>query len=100
MWFTHTHALQNWNIVLISRVLFILIKAHHNQIAANRVMRPMLDSIRFHLRSQLQRQKDIMGYNRAALTYLQRDWKTRNTAEFMDTPAQLDTEKKRKFVQV
>ncbi|KAF7723974.1 hypothetical protein EC973_001490 [Apophysomyces ossiformis] len=93
-------AKKNWNIVLISRVLFILIKAHHNQIAANRVMRPMLDSIRFHLRSQLQRQKDIMGYNRAALTYLQRDWKTRNTAEFMDTPAQLDTEKKRKFVQV
>jgi U3 small nucleolar RNA-associated protein 12 len=68
------------------------------------MMRPMLDSIRFHLRTQLQRQKDIMGYNRAALTYLQRDWKARNTSDFIDentaTNPAVDDEKKRKFVQL
>lgn len=66
-------------------------------------MRPMLDSIRFHLRTQLQRQKDVMGYNRAALTYLQRDWKARNTSDFLDESTASkpsDDEKKRKFVQL
>lgn len=67
------------------------------------MMRPMLDSIRFHLRTQLQRQKDVMGYNRAALTYLQRDWKARNTSDFLDentASKPSDDEKKRKFVQL
>ncbi|GAA5809254.1 hypothetical protein MFLAVUS_002659 [Mucor flavus] len=94
-------AKKNWSIILVSRVLFSVVKTHHNQIVANRMMRPMLDSIRFHLRAQLQRQKDVMGYNRAALTYLQRDWKARNTSDFLDESTAnkpSDDEKKRKFV--
>ncbi|KAI8073910.1 hypothetical protein BC940DRAFT_343481 [Gongronella butleri] len=96
-------AKKNWNIVLVSRVLFILVKIHHNQITANRLIRPMLESIRTHLRTQLQRQKDVIGYNRAALGYLQRDWKAKNTAEFMDDSAAAPTtaqgdDKKRKFI--
>ncbi|CDS10194.1 hypothetical protein LRAMOSA02870 [Lichtheimia ramosa] len=94
-------AKKNWNIIVISRVLFALIKMNHNQIVANRIMRPMLDSIRYHLREGLQRQKDIMGFNRAALGYLRRDWEARNTAEFFDesstTPA---TSTKRVFTQL
>lgn len=91
--------------MLVSRVLFYIVKSHHNQIVANRMMRPMLDSIRFHLRTQLQRQKDIMGYNRAALTYLQQDWRSRNTSEFLDENTDMDKktgddEKKRKFVKL
>ncbi|CAO0794673.1 unnamed protein product [Mucor circinelloides] len=95
-------AKKNWSIVLVSRVLFSVVKTHHNQIVANRMMRPMLDSIRFHLRAQLQRQKDVMGYNRAALTYLQRDYKSRNTSDFLDENADkpADDEKKRKFIQL
>ncbi|CAO3649121.1 unnamed protein product [Cunninghamella echinulata] len=101
-------AKKNWNIVLVSRVLSILIKTHHNQIVANRIMRPMLDSIRIHIRKQLQRQKDIMGYNRAALTYLQRDWKARNTTDFLDDSTTTTNnnsmtngdDKKRKFVKL
>ena len=86
---------------MVSRVLFSVVKTHHNQIVANRMMRPMLDSIRFHLRAQLQRQKDVMGYNRAALTYLQRDYKSRNTSDFLDENADkpVDDEKQRKFIQ-
>ncbi|CAO3638307.1 unnamed protein product [Cunninghamella blakesleeana] len=97
---------KNWNIILVSKVLTILIKTHHNQIVANRMMRPMLDSIRLHIRKQLQRQKDIMGYNRAALTYLQRDWKARNTSDFLDEsnttsdPMTNGEDKKRKFVKL
>ncbi|KAI8086699.1 quinon protein alcohol dehydrogenase-like superfamily [Halteromyces radiatus] len=98
-------AKKNWNIILVSKVLFILTKTHHNQIASNRIMRPMLDSIRVHLRLQLQRQKDVMGYNRAALSYMQRDWKARNTTDFVDeTTMTKETnngeDKKRKFVKL
>lgn len=63
-------------------------------------MRPMLDSIRHHLRSCLQRQKNLMGYNKAALQYLKRDWEARNTAEFFDQAPASTTEKKRKFIQL
>ncbi|KAI9266512.1 WD40-repeat-containing domain protein [Phascolomyces articulosus] len=94
-------AKKNWNIILISRVLFALIKMHHNQIVANRMMRPMLDSIRHELRANLQKQKDIMGYNRAALTYLRRDWEARNTADFFDEPSSTTNDnKKRAFIHV
>jgi U3 small nucleolar RNA-associated protein 12 len=46
-----------------------------------------------------------MGYNRAALTYLQQDWKSRNTAEFIDETTAAngklgDEDKKRKFVKL
>ncbi|KAI8582054.1 hypothetical protein K450DRAFT_228806 [Umbelopsis ramanniana AG] len=96
-------AKKDWNIVLVCRILFTLLKTHHHQIVANRMMRPMLDSIRFNLRSQLQKHKDTMGYNRAALTYMQRDYKSRHMTEFQDEegPASQDgQEKKRKFVNV
>ncbi|KAI9320448.1 WD40-repeat-containing domain protein [Dichotomocladium elegans] len=95
-------AKKNWNIAIVSRVLFALLKLHHNQIVASRIMRPMLDSIRYHLREALQRQKDLMGYNRAALGYLKRDWEARNTAEFFDEEAAASTEKtaKRAFTHV
>ena len=74
---------------------------HHNQIVANRMMRPMLDSIRHELRANLQKQKDTMGYNRAALTYLRRDWEARNTADFFDEPPSTTNDnKKRAFIHV
>ncbi|CAM0136951.1 beta transducin [Umbelopsis sp. WA50703] len=96
-------AKKDWNIVLVCRILFTLLKTHHHQIVANRMMRPMLDSIRFHLRSQLQKHKDTMGYNRAALVYMQRDYKSKHMTEFQDEdgPSTDDgQEKKRKFVNV
>ncbi|KAL9553064.1 hypothetical protein MBANPS3_003466 [Mucor bainieri] len=56
----------------------------------------MLYFICFYL-LQLQRQKDVMGYNRAALTYLQRDYKSRHTFDFLDENADkpADDEKQR-----
>ncbi|RUS32621.1 WD40-repeat-containing domain protein [Jimgerdemannia flammicorona] len=96
-------AKKDWNILLTCRILFSLLKTHHHQIVSNRMMRPMLDSIRFHLREQLKRHKDTMGYNLAALRYMRRDWENRNLAEFWDEDTQKEKEKdsaKRKFVTV
>jgi len=68
-------------------------------------MRPRLDSLRTHIRTALKHQKDLLGYNLAALKYIKRDWEANSTAEFFDPS--LDNEefedgssKKRKFINV
>ncbi|KAF9106264.1 hypothetical protein BGX29_010020 [Mortierella sp. GBA35] len=98
---------REYNINLVCRVLFFLIKSHHNQIVANRIMRPMLDSVRRNLRAGLQKQKDIIGFNVAAMNYIRRDYEANNTSEFFDEEAirkeeekKQDSEKKRKFLKM
>ncbi|CAO3565668.1 unnamed protein product [Mortierella alpina] len=98
---------REFNINLVCRVLFFLIKSHHNQIVANRIMRPMLDSVRRNLRAGLQKQKDVIGFNVAALNYIRRDYDANNTSEFFDEEAirkdeakKQDAEKKRKFMKM
>ncbi|KAL9004281.1 MAG: hypothetical protein Q9188_002886 [Gyalolechia gomerana] len=68
--FLQIWAEKKWNIPLTCRVLFFMLKTHHKQIVASKTMRPMLDGIRQHLRQALQRQKDEMGFNLAALRFV------------------------------
>ncbi|KAI9825768.1 MAG: hypothetical protein M1826_006870 [Phylliscum demangeonii] len=55
------------SIPLTCRILFFMLQTHHRQIVASKTLRPMLDGVRAHLRRALQRQKDEMGFNLAAL---------------------------------
>lgn len=64
--------------------MFFLLKVHHHQIVANRVMRTTLIPLRKHLRAALQRQKDMMGYNIAALQYMKRRIEADRTAQFYE----------------
>ncbi|KAF5393700.1 hypothetical protein D9757_000118 [Collybiopsis confluens] len=75
---------QNWNIILVSRIIFFLLKTHHHQIVANRIMRTSLIPLRRHLRTALQRQKEIIGYNLAALHYLRRRDQVDRVAHFFE----------------
>ncbi|CAG8432793.1 526_t:CDS:10 [Diversispora eburnea] len=50
-------AKKEWNVVLTSRILIQLLKVHHDQIVANRVLRPILDSLRTHIHTSLKVQK-------------------------------------------
>ncbi|KAK7049601.1 beta transducin [Paramarasmius palmivorus] len=84
---------KNWNIPLVSRITFFLLKTHHHQIVANRIMRTSLIPLRKHLRSALQRQKDMMGYNLAALQYLRQRNDHERTAQFYEE--ELDEEQVR-----
>ncbi|RKP12799.1 WD40-repeat-containing domain protein [Piptocephalis cylindrospora] len=97
-------AVRGWNVTLTSRILVFLLKTYHRQIVSNRMMRPLLDSIRGRLRTSLQRQKDMMGFNLAGLTHMRRDIEAKSTAEFFDEDAiqqaKDDQTKKRKFVTV
>jgi U3 small nucleolar RNA-associated protein 12 len=69
---------------LVSRILFFVLKTHHNQIVANRVMRTILIPLRRHLRAALQRQKDIIGYNLAALQFIKNKNDAERTAQFYE----------------
>ncbi|KAH7104251.1 WD-repeat-containing protein [Auriculariales sp. MPI-PUGE-AT-0066] len=90
------HFLQLWaesdmNITLVSRIMFILLKVHHHQIVANRVLRQTLFGLRNGLRKALLRQKAAIGYNLAALNHLRRTHESQRTAEFFEQ--ELDEEK-------
>lgn len=57
---------------------------HHHQIVTNRVMRTTLIPLRKHLRGALHKQKETMGYNLAALQYIQRQNEAQRTAKFYE----------------
>ncbi|KII95241.1 hypothetical protein PLICRDRAFT_34085 [Plicaturopsis crispa FD-325 SS-3] len=87
-------AQKEWNIILVSRIIFFLLKTHHHQIVANRVMRTALIPLRVHLRGALRRQKDTIGYNLAALQFLRRKNDGERVAQFYEDEG-LDEEKVR-----
>ena len=64
--------------------MFFLLKTHHHQIVTHRVMRMSLIPLRKHLRAALMKQKEIVGYNLAALRYLKRQEDAAITATLAD----------------
>lgn len=102
--FLNIFATRSMNIPLTCRILFFMLKVHHRQIVASKTMRTMLDGIRGNLRLSLKRQKDMMGFNMAALKVISAQVKERSVKDYVDedTWKDDDTEgrKKRGFVQV
>jgi len=58
---------------LACRVLFFLLAAHQHQLALDRSLLPLLLHLNKRAKAALQKCKDIIGYNRAALNYLKRE---------------------------
>lgn len=104
--FLQIWAEKQWNIPLTCRVLFFVLKIHHKQIVASKTMRPMLDGIRQHLRRALQRQKDEMGFNLAALRFVGARMREKGSKDYVDEAMWEEEEqmakgrKKRAFVDV
>ena len=97
---------RQWDMPLTCRILFFMLKTHHRQIIASKTMRPMMDGIRESLRRALQQQKDVMGFNIAALRFVGNQVKDRGTWNYVDESQWGDEEtkgkekKKRFFVDV
>ncbi|CAG8101577.1 unnamed protein product [Penicillium salamii] len=104
--FLNIWADREWNVPLTCRVLFFILKTHHRQIVASKMMRPMLDSIRASLRRVLARQKDEMGFNLSALQFIGNQIQEQSTADYVDEETWEEqqtskgTGKKRQFVNV
>lgn len=47
-----------------------MLRTHSSQLIANRTLRPQLLELRQHLRKALDGDREVMGYNLAALKYL------------------------------
>ncbi|CAG7848661.1 Uncharacterized WD repeat-containing protein C3D6.12 [Serendipita indica DSM 11827] len=69
---------------LTSNMLAYLLRIHSSQIVATRSLRPLLVSLRGHLRLALSRQRTQMGYNLAALRFIKRQDDDTRTAEFYE----------------
>ena len=82
--FLRIWAERQWNMPLTCRILFFMLKTHHRQIVASKTMRPMLDEIREHLRRALQGQKDEMGFNLAALKFVGKQLREKETSYYVD----------------
>ncbi|KAK4050815.1 beta transducin [Microbotryomycetes sp. JL201] len=92
-------ASKSWEITTTSRVLFFLLRTHHSQIVATRSLRPIMISLRRHLRDALDRQKNTLGYNLAALRYVQRQHEAATTAEFYEKDVMADETKVRQKIE-
>ena len=94
---------KGWNISLTCRILFFMLKIHHRQIIASKMMRSLLDEIRGSLRLSLKRQKDEMGVNIAGLRFMGRAIDESGSKDYVDEEAwneKIPSLKKRGFVEI
>ncbi|ELR03168.1 hypothetical protein VC83_04828 [Pseudogymnoascus destructans] len=95
---------RSMNIPLTCRILFSMLKIHHKQLVASKSMKVVLDGVRNNLRKSLQRQKDQMGYNLAALRIVGTQIQEHGVTDYIDEEtweeAENKREKKRGFVHV
>lgn len=77
-------ASQDTATTLTSNILSYLLRIHASQIVATRSLRPLLLSLRSHLRAGLMRQRAQIGYNLAALKYIKRQDEDARTADFYE----------------
>ena len=104
--FLRIWAERQWNMPLTCRILFFMLKTHHKQIVASKVMRTTMDEIREQLRAALLAQKDQMGFNLAALRFVGRRIGEDGMTEYIDEKAWEEEEevgkgkKKRGFIDV
>lgn len=57
---------------IVCRVLFFLLRVHQTQLAANRSLLPFMRSLQYYTRMQLQREAQVIGFNKAAMSFLKR----------------------------
>ena len=82
--FLRIWAERQWNMPLTCRILFFMLKTHYKQIVGSKQMRGLLDGLRVDLRSSLERQKDEIGFNLAALRFVGRRMGEMGRSEYVD----------------
>ncbi|KAH7399488.1 WD40-repeat-containing domain protein [Pyrenochaeta sp. MPI-SDFR-AT-0127] len=61
---------KQWNVTLTCRVLFFMLKTHQKQIVSSRELKSVLEAMRADLRRTLVGNKDLIGFNVAALRFV------------------------------
>jgi U3 small nucleolar RNA-associated protein 12 len=101
--FINLWILRQWDITLVCRVLFFMLKTHQRQIVASRELKKGLEGMRRDLRGTLGEVKDVIGFNLAALRFVEGEVRERGMATLEDVEVELAGDggrKKRGFVDV
>ncbi|KDN52502.1 WD40 repeat-like protein [Tilletiaria anomala UBC 951] len=94
---------KEWSLPLSSRILFFLLRTHHQQIASNKLLRGTINRLRTSLRAALLKNKTLVGFNMSGLRYAQAQAASRKQASLgvfeddIDTSTQFPVTTKRKF---
>ncbi|KAF2403874.1 WD40 repeat-like protein [Trichodelitschia bisporula] len=95
---------KQWDITLVCRVLFFMLKTHQRQIVASKELKAPLENIRSDLRRTLGEVKDLLGYNLAAIKFVEQRVKERGVSTLEDAEAEEEHEakgkRKRTFVDI
>ncbi|XP_067049791.1 WD repeat-containing protein 3-like [Acropora muricata] len=86
-----------WEVELSCRCLSFLLRIHHGQIVSNRVLVPVIDSLRKHAKSRVHELRDTIGFNLAGLRFIQGEMEARQESFFADATQKVKkTRKKQK----
>jgi U3 small nucleolar RNA-associated protein 12 len=93
---------KQWNVTLTCRVMFFMLKTHQKQIVSSRELKSVLEDMRADLRRTLMGNKDLIGFNVAALRFVSErvDENKYVRLEDMDKEEENKSRKKRGFVDV
>ncbi|XP_058479073.1 WD repeat-containing protein 3 isoform X1 [Solea solea] len=87
---------QGLEVELVCRCLFFLLKIHFGQISSNQMMLSVIDELRSNTLSKVQGIRDMMGFNSAALQFLQREIESKEDVMFFAEATGRLKEKKRR----
>ncbi|KAF2421009.1 WD40 repeat-like protein [Tothia fuscella] len=78
---------RQWDVQLVCRVLFFMIKTHQRSIVASGELKAVLEGMRKDLRQTLGEVKDLVGFNLAALGFLEGEIRERGISRLEDVEA-------------
>lgn len=88
---------QGLEVELTCRCLFFLLKIHFGQISSNQMLLSVIDELRTNTLSKVCEIRDMMGFNCAALQFLQREIESKEDVMFFaDATGQLKEKKKKR----
>ncbi|XP_054642826.1 WD repeat-containing protein 3 isoform X2 [Dunckerocampus dactyliophorus] len=88
---------QGLEVELVCRCLFFLLKIHFGKISSSQKLLAVIDDLRTNTLSKVQEIRDLMGFNSAALQFLQREIESKEEVMFfMDATERLQEKKKRR----
>uniref|UniRef100_A0A7N6AU20 Small-subunit processome Utp12 domain-containing protein n=1 Tax=Anabas testudineus TaxID=64144 RepID=A0A7N6AU20_ANATE len=88
---------QGLEVELVCRCLFFLLKIHFGQISSNQMLLSVIDELRTNTLSKVHEIRDVMGFNRAALQFLQREIESKEDVMFFaEATGRLEEKKKRR----
>ncbi|XP_034418224.1 WD repeat-containing protein 3 isoform X2 [Cyclopterus lumpus] len=88
---------QGLEVELVCRCLFFLLKIHFGPISSNQMLLSVVDDLRSNTVSKVQEIRDVMGFNSAALQFLQREIESKEDVMFFaDATGQLAAKKRKR----